>query len=185
MIFSDLVPIQWETHMKHILMGIAALGLTACATGYKPQGFSGGFSEIPLAADAYQISVKGNGFTSESRVKEMGLLRSAELAKQNGYSYFILTGVDAYARTSHYTTQGSSTTTTTGSTTAFGYGNSATAYGSSTSYTTHNPGQTHTIIKPGVDIVVKFVPEGIAKEVGALSVTQIYGMYGKKYGLVD
>jgi hypothetical protein len=169
--------------MRNAALIILSSALVACATGYQSEGFSGGFSEIPLAADAYKISVKGNGFTSSSRVSEMALLRGAELAKQNGYNYFIVRGVDENSSVSTYTTPGSSQTTTYGSATAYGYGNTATAYGTSNSYTTYNAPQTHNIIKPGVDMVVQFVPDEHAQAASALSVDQVFGMYAEKYGL--
>lgn len=169
--------------MRPIFAIVGIWALSACATGYQPTGFTGGFSEIPVAADAYQISVKGNGFTNSSRVNEMALLRGAELAKNNGYKYFVVLNMDQYERQSTYTTPGSSTTNTYGSATAYGTGNYATAYGSSTSHTTYSPAQTQTIIKPGVDVVVRFVPDEFAADVSALSVEQVYGMYAAKYGL--
>ncbi|RCL87199.1 hypothetical protein [Hyphomonas sp.] len=169
--------------MKTIATIAALCALTACATGYQPEGMSGGFSEIPLAADAYQISVNGNGFTSSSRVTEMALLRGAELAKQNGYNYFVVRGVNEDSSVSSYTTPGSSHTSTYGTATAYGYGNTATAYGSSNSHTTYNAPQTHTIIKPGVDMVVQFIPDEHAQAAAALSVVQVFNMYGEKYGL--
>jgi hypothetical protein len=170
--------------MRSIFAAIGILALGACATGYQPEGFSGGFSEVPVAADAYQISVKGNGYTSSAKVNEMALLRAAELAKTNGYNHFVILNLDQYERQSSYTTAGTSTTNTYGSATAYGSGNYATATGSATSYTTYNPGQTYNIVKPGVDVVVRFVPDEFAAEASALSVEQIYGMYAEKYGLI-
>lgn len=170
--------------MNRILAAIGILAVSACATAYQPQGWSGGFSEIPLAADAYQVSVNGNGYTSSSRVNEMGLLRGAELAATNGYNYFVVLNLDQYERQSSFTTPGTSTTNTYGTATAYGSGNSVSAYGSSTSNTTYNPGQTYNVIKPGVDMVVRFVPDEIASQMSALSVEQIYSMYAEKYGLI-
>lgn len=157
--------------------------LAACATGYKSEGFGGGFSEIPIAADAYQVSVRGNGYTSASRVQEIGLLRSAELAKENGFNYFVIHDMDSWTSTSQFTIPGSSTTTTTGSATAYGYGNTLNAFGQSTSHTTYNASQTMTFFKPNVAIVVQFVPDKVAEKVGALGVQQIYDLYAEKYGL--
>ncbi|MEQ3746901.1 MAG: hypothetical protein ABNH53_11790 [Henriciella sp.] len=159
------------------------LFVTACATAYQPQGFSGGFSEIPIAEDAYKINVQGNGFTNAGRVNEMALLRGAELANENGYSYFVVLDNATYKQTSQYTTPSTSTTNTYGSSQAYIYGNTVNAYGSSTSKTTYNPGQTYNIVKPGVDVIIQFVPAEYAREARALSVTQIYSMYAEKYGL--
>lgn len=169
--------------MRIALAAVGFLALGACATGYQAEGWSGGFSEIPLAADAYQISVKGNGYTSASRVNEMALLRGAELADKAGYNYFTVLNMDQYERQSSFTTPGSSTTNTYGTATAYSTGNYVNAYGSSTSNTTYTPPQTYNVIKPGVDVVVRFVPDEFAERVSALSVKQVYGMYAEKYGL--
>lgn len=121
----------------------------------------------------------GNGYTSPVRVREMSLLRAAELTEQAGYNYFIILDFVDDLRVSSYTTAGSSTTSTTGSATAMG----STVFGSATSQTTYQPPTTQTVTKPLTDIVVRFVPDEHAAEASALSVQQVYGMYAGKYGL--
>jgi hypothetical protein len=170
--------------MRKFLAAAGIVALASCATAYQPQGFSGGFSEVPISADAYRISVDGNGFTNASRVNEMALLRGAELADQNGFRYFALLSMGEYTKQITTVAAGSSTTTTQGTATATGFGNSARAYGTSTSQTTYNAPQVTTIVKPGVDIVVRFVPDEYAAEASALSVDQIYDLYAEKYGLL-
>lgn len=169
--------------MKHFLVGLACALVVGCATGYQPNGWSGGFSEIPLASDAYQISVNGNGYTRADRVNEMALLRGAELTRDNGFNYFVVLNLSEYTRESSTTTPGSSTTNTSGSATAYGNSNSVTAYGSSTSHTTYNAPKTTVVVKPGVDVVIRFVPDDFAAESSALSVSQVFGLYAEKYGL--
>ncbi|MEM8615337.1 MAG: hypothetical protein AAGF20_00225 [Pseudomonadota bacterium] len=169
--------------MKTGLAVLATIALAGCATGYKPLGFSGGYSEVPLAADTYQVSYRANAYTKPDRAQEMTLLRCAELADEAGYAYFVIRSVEDQSRTSSYTTGGSSTTRTYGSANAYQYGSSASAYGSSTSRTTYSPPQVHNIYKPGVGMIVQFIPDQFAEEVRALSVSQVYGLYAEKYGL--
>lgn len=69
---------------------IAALLVGGCATSYQPKSFSGGFSEIRLNEDTYQISVQGNGYTSTERARNIALLRAAELTLQAGGTRFVV-----------------------------------------------------------------------------------------------
>jgi hypothetical protein len=169
--------------MKVVFAAMGMCALVACATPYQPESFSGGFSEIPLASDTYQISVSGNGYTSKSAVREMSLLRAAELARENGFTHFVVLDSADATKTNTFVTPGSSQTNTYGSATAYSYGNSATAYGQSSSTTSFTPAQTQYVVKPGTDLVVRFVPAEFADEVRALSVEQVFAMYAEKYGL--
>ena len=67
-----------------------ALAVSGCATGYKPAGFGGGYSEIRLNEDTYTISVAGNGYTSQDRARNIALLRASDLTLQAGYDRFAL-----------------------------------------------------------------------------------------------
>ena len=51
---------------------------------------SGGYSEVRLNEDTYQISVEGNGFTSRDRARNIALLRAAELTLNSGYGRFVI-----------------------------------------------------------------------------------------------
>ncbi len=114
--------------------------LSACATAYKADGFSGGFSETQLDTNVFRVSFRGNGYTRPERAEELALLRSADLTLKNGFTHFIV--VDSQTREMH----GSYTTPTQSYTTANAtvYGN--TAYG--TAQTTSYGGQTIHISKP-------------------------------------
>ena len=114
--------------------------LTACATAYQPQGFSGGYSDIQLGENVFQVSFHGNGYTRGERASDFALLRSAEVTTENGFRYFIVVQSGKDSSFSTYTTPTQSYTT--GS--AYGYGN--TAYGSAT--TTTYGGQTFIIQRP-------------------------------------
>lgn len=71
--------------------------LSACATSYQPQGYSGGYTDMKLGKDIYQVSFKGNGYTGSDRVNRFFLRRCAELTQQQGYEYFALVNQEAEA----------------------------------------------------------------------------------------
>jgi hypothetical protein len=124
------------------IFAIVALSvlLGACATAYKPKGFTGGFSETQLDRNVFRVSFRGNGYTRPERAEDFALLRSAELVLKNGFTHFII--IDGRSSTEYgaYTTPTQSYTT--GSVTSFGN----TAYGSAT--TTTYGGQTFLIRRP-------------------------------------
>jgi hypothetical protein len=64
------------------------LSIQACATGYKSDGFVGGYSETQLDENVFKVAFRGNGYTRQDRAADFTLLRSAELALKSGYSYF-------------------------------------------------------------------------------------------------
>ena len=66
--------------MRLIITAITFLLLIACATPYQSGGFMGGFNEVQLAEDSYQVSFGGNGYTSTQRAIDFTLLRCADIA---------------------------------------------------------------------------------------------------------
>jgi hypothetical protein len=66
--------------------------LVSCATGYKPNGFSGGYSERKVAEKMYMVTFSGNRYTSASSVTDNLLKRCAHLTLLNGYTHFIIAG---------------------------------------------------------------------------------------------
>jgi len=75
---------------KYTLIVLTVL-LCGCATQYQPKTAGGGFSEVRLNEDTYQISVEGNGFTSRDRARNIALLRAADLTLASGYGRFVIT----------------------------------------------------------------------------------------------
>lgn len=124
------------------LLALLLLGvfLSGCATAYQPQGLSGGYSETQLGENIFQVSFRGNGYTRGERASDFALLRSAEIATENGFRYFIVVESGTDSSLSTYTTPRQSYTTSN----AYSYG--STAYGSAT--TTTYGGQTYMIRKP-------------------------------------
>lgn len=123
-------------NIRYVIFMLSVIFLVGCSTKYQSVGYTGGFSETQLSQNAFNVSFRGNGFTSRQQVADFTLLRSAELTLQNGFQYFILTNADKYTDT--YTTSERYNTTFNANT----YGNQT--YG--TAYTTKSGG--HTYVKP-------------------------------------
>lgn len=114
--------------------------LSGCATAYQQQSLSGGYSETQLGENIFQVSFRGNGYTSRERASDFSLLRSADVAVEHGFRYFVIVESEKDSKLGTYTTP--TTSYTTGS--AYASGNYA--YGNAT--TTTYGGQTYLISKP-------------------------------------
>ncbi len=146
---------------------IFALG--GCATAYQPQGMTGGFSETQLDTNVFTVTFKGNGYTGRDKANDYALLRSAELALEHGYKYFVIVDAQQYSKNSTHTTPTVAITNLNANTygSAYSYGNNTTynanTYGFAT--TTVSGGQTHNISKPRtLNTIVCYTekPEGFA-----------------------
>jgi hypothetical protein len=89
---------------------LAVLVLCGC-TPYQSKGLRGGFSEIQLSPNTFQVHFQGNGYTSRERVADFVLLRAAELALKNNFRYFMIAGSERGADTAVVPMPQSSTTT--------------------------------------------------------------------------
>ena len=72
--------------------------LASCATPYQQKSFSGGFSDVQLNDNIFNVSFKGNSSTSIERAVDFSMLRSAEIALTNGYKYFSILESEKYAK---------------------------------------------------------------------------------------
>jgi hypothetical protein len=138
--------------MKKI-KGFALLGflmLAGCfsSTSYRPEGATGGFSDVMTAPDAAVVRFKGNGFTSNERVVRLSVLRCAELTLQRGYRYFVVTGFQDLSTNSAVTLPGYTSTNVYGNVSSFGSftGNA---------YSTIMPPQTFQVYKPSIIVAIK------------------------------
>jgi hypothetical protein len=148
--------------------------LSGCATSYQPKSFTGGYSETRLREDIFEVSFRGNGYTSRERAADFSLLRSAELAIENGFSYFIIINSEKDASVSTYTSPSTSHTTLN----AYGsgqhmYGNAATTTYAGQTYYVSKPGATNRILcfrqKPENDAIVfeaQFIVNSIRTKYG-------------------
>jgi hypothetical protein len=76
--------------MKVPFVLILSLSLCGCATGYNQSGLMGGYSDIQLNADTFQISSNGNAYTSSERAANIALLRASELMVSHGFDRFVI-----------------------------------------------------------------------------------------------
>ena len=77
--------------------------LVSCSTGYRPLNDSGGYwdERIESTSNRFKIGYDGNKWHSDpinrkERVIDLALLRSAEVALENGFKYFIISDSKAY-----------------------------------------------------------------------------------------
>lgn len=112
--------------------------LTGCATSYQPYSYfgGGGYKEVQLAENVFKVTVEANGYTTSAKAADLALLRSADLALQHGFRYFIIGATADYSYSASFTTP--KTTNVNLST----YGNSAS--GTATTY----GGQTYNVQFP-------------------------------------
>ena len=75
--------------MKYIIPLLILL--SACSTPYKPSQGGTGYTDTQVNTDSFIVGFKGG---APLRTKELALLRSAQVALANGYSYFVVTQVD-------------------------------------------------------------------------------------------
>jgi hypothetical protein len=136
---------------------ICALLLAGCATPYQSAGIRGGYQELQLDENVFQVSFNGNALISGQRVADYTLLRSAEVAQAHGFAYFAIIDAASYQRTgtlsTPQTTYGSASVSgnsVTGSSTTYGGG--VTAYS--------KPSSTNTIV------CFKEKPEGFSYAAG-------------------
>src|ERR1700687_6234016 len=90
--------------LKNICLVILITLPVGCATDYKSQSFRGGYSEVRLDENVFNVRFAGNAYTSPEKAADFCLLRCAEIAIANGYSYFFIVDSSHYAKQSTYTT---------------------------------------------------------------------------------
>lgn len=149
--------------LMRILSLLLALTLTACATPYQPEGFSGGYSETQLDTDKFKVNFRGNAIIQSDVVNDYALLRASELALNNGFNYFEILSSKDSVKVDYITTPVSAHTTSTYNThgTLNSYGNYGTYSGYTTgnSYTTFSGGNTTAFRKPHSNMLIQCYKE--------------------------
>lgn len=138
--------------MRRSIIVCLIILITGCASPYKPHGLGGGYSETQLNDNVFRVSFRGNGYTSQERASDYSLLRAAELAKKNGFSYFIVVDNKSYVNQSTFTTPTNITTTsnvnTMGNANIYGNNINYNATGHGTATTHVSGGDTYVITRP-------------------------------------
>lgn len=97
------------SRVRQFLLGAGALVLvlaacTANPTPYQPaqmhRGY--GYSEEQLGPNRFRVMFAGNSSTPRNVVENYLLVRAAELAKANGYAYFVLAHQDVEPTTRYW-----------------------------------------------------------------------------------
>ena len=86
-----------------IIVICLSIFLFSCSTGYRPLNDSGGYwdERIETTSNRFKIGYDGNKWHSDpvnrkERVIDLALLRSAEVALENGFKYFVISDSAAY-----------------------------------------------------------------------------------------
>ena len=86
-----------------IVVMFLSVFLVSCATGYRPLNDSSGYwdEQIEPTANRFTIGYDGNKWHSDpvnrkEKIKDLTLLRSAEVALENGFKYFVISDSKAY-----------------------------------------------------------------------------------------
>lgn len=161
--------------MKTIVaLFFAVFLLQGCATGYKSSGFTGGYSETQLEEGVYQVSFRGNAYTSADKAADFTLMRSAELTMEKGYKYFVIIDSQSHTEHSSYTTPQTSETNirlnTSGNTT----------YGTATTNT--YGGQTYNYSKPSSKNLILCLKEKPASGF-SYNAEMVFKSLSEKYGV--
>lgn len=152
---------------------ILSAALVGCASGYKADGLAGGFTELQLSPNVWQVTFRGNGYTATERAENFALLRAADLTLLNGFSHFALVDSRTSQRVESFTTPATTTTNVSG----YRYGNSFTGNATSTTY----GGGTQFVTMPSAKNTVmmfKGAPEGVA---AAYDAAFLCNSIGRKY----
>lgn len=134
-----------------IALFMVTLLIASCGTTYKQMGFKGGYEDIQLQEDVYQVNFRGNAYVSAERIRNYALYRAAELTLEKGYDHFSILGGSNQIKTSTHTSptytrsRGTVSGYTTGNYTTGTYSGSTTTYG----------GQTATYNKPRTSLTIK------------------------------
>jgi hypothetical protein len=78
--------------VKYLLF-LAVVFLSSCAsapTAYAPIGPNGGYYDFRVSEDIFVVRFSGNASSPLEYVRDLCLLRCAEVAVKNGYRYFIM-----------------------------------------------------------------------------------------------
>ena len=140
---------------RFIYLLIILVLCSGCATPYMSEGFMGSFKSTQIQDGMFRVNFRGNAYSHTDRVEDFALLRSAELALENGYKYFVIMGENQETSTVGVTTP--VTANTTGNMNM--YGGNGYAYGHYRGTTTYSGGNTFFINRPSASMVIQCFKE--------------------------
>lgn len=138
-------------------------GCAALSTGYHPVKWNGGYSDMHLQDNLFQVEYRGNAHIGMSDARNYALLRCAEVTLESDFNYFVIVDDNCHVKQQAYTTPLKANTT--GNYNSYnnatlnlndsGFGDysgnvSGSSHGNYSSTTTYSGGQTHVYNKPQV-----------------------------------
>lgn len=78
--------------MRKIIVLLALLLCTGCATPYQQIDENGGYYHQRSGEDFFTVGFQGNEYTDYKTAKDFAILRTAEICKQLGYTHFAVEG---------------------------------------------------------------------------------------------
>lgn len=84
--------IERATMKTKFALSFCCLILAGCGTPHQPYSFlgGGGYRDVQLSENVFKVTVEANAYTSKSDAADLALLRSAELAVERGFKFFII-----------------------------------------------------------------------------------------------
>lgn len=161
---------------KAVIVTVILVFLVSCrATKYEPEGYYGGYASTQLADDLYRVSFKGNSQISFNEASDYLLLRSAEIAAEQGYRYFMVVDKSSHIKNEQLDLPSYSQTTL-----------QATSSGSSiygTANTSTIPGGSVSLSKPQVYSVIRLLKEKPSEDKLYFDAVQLKSLLKAKYGI--
>lgn len=155
---------------KAVIIGVVLVFLVSCrATRYEPEGYYGGYSSTQLATDVYRVSFKGNSQISFDRASDYLLLRSAEIAIENGFKYFVVVDKDGHIKNEQLDLPSYSYTTFSSDL--------------SSASTSTMPGGSYSLSKPRVFNIIKLLSNKPSGEKLFFDAVQLKSLLRSKYKL--
>lgn len=79
-----------KTGVKTSLLLYLSYLIMGCAVTYKPADGSGGYSEIKINENTYEVTFEGNQYNSLDEVRTYLTFRCAELTLENNLTHFLI-----------------------------------------------------------------------------------------------
>lgn len=77
---------------RSLILGWTLILCSCVKTAYGPSNFKGGYQEVQIAPDRYELAVYGNAYANKQTIRDYFLYRAAELTLMNGGTHFLLFG---------------------------------------------------------------------------------------------
>ncbi|MCK5893331.1 MAG: hypothetical protein KAG53_02735 [Endozoicomonadaceae bacterium] len=165
---------------KFIVIIISAIISHGCSTTYKKESNANdcGYINVQLSDNVFNVSFKGNSYTSRNTVNDFLLLRNAELALAYGFQYFTIIDTCDYTLNSNYVAPSITHTISSD----YNYDHDYNNFFFDSENTETTGGQMFTISRPGASNTIACFNE-MSETVFNHNAMFVYSKIRKKYGL--